>query len=88
MMIMRDSLVAQPSAMYPMAHNFIKLMSSGGPNRPPTPKYTTNALQNRQTMQKEAQEAGKAELVAKASGGGGKEDAEDVQKVAKNWLMV
>jgi hypothetical protein len=82
MMIRRDGLMAQP---YPMAHNFVKLLSEETRSAPPTAGYAMNPLQQREAMQRELTEQKKVELLAKASGDG---SSEDVYKVAKNWLRV
>jgi len=79
MLIRRDGLMAQP---YPMAHNFVKLMSAR--YAPPTAGYTMNPLQQREAMMKEQFESKRKELLQSATNntGGG------VEYVAKSWLSV
>lgn len=79
MLIRRDGLMAQP---YPMAHNFVKLMSAR--QAPPTAGYTMNPLQQREAMLKEQFEEKRSDLIAKASGNNGP----GVEYVAKNMLSV
>ena len=68
---------------YGNAQNFEKLLSAR--YAPPSAGYTMNPLQQREAMQKEYFEQRRAELLAKASGKAGGEEA---QWVAKSWLTV
>lgn len=79
MLIRRDGLMAQP---YPMAHNFVKLMSAR--YAPPTAGYTMNPLQQREAMMKEQFESKRKELLQNASNNAGP----GVEYVAKSWLSV
>lgn len=79
MLIRRDGLMAQP---YPMAHNFVKLMSAR--YAPPTAGYTMNPLQQREAMMKEQFESKRKELLQNASNNAGP----GVEYVAKSMLSV
>lgn len=79
MLIRRDGMMAQP---YPMAHNFEKLLSAR--SAPPTAGYTMNPLQQREAMQAQQFEKGRAQLLAQAAGTAG----ESGQWVAQKWLSI
>jgi hypothetical protein len=79
MLIRRDGLLAQP---YPMAENFMKLLSAQSP--PPTAGYSMNPIQQREAMQREYVEARMSELLTKATGKSGPSG----EWVAQKWLAV
>ncbi|KAH9890876.1 hypothetical protein F4778DRAFT_796376 [Xylariomycetidae sp. FL2044] len=95
MLIRRDGLMALP---YGAAHNFEQLIAAR--NAPSVvPGYALNPLQQREAMQKEQFDKGRAELIAKATGqslsstsssatGRGNSNNKDTQWVAKQWLVV
>lgn len=66
MLIRRDGLMAEP---YPMAHNFVKLMSAR--YVPPASGFTMSPLQQRDTMTERQAEGNKKELLPKASSDAG-----------------
>lgn len=65
MLIRRDGLLAEP---YPLAHNFIKLMSA---RYVPPASSSTNPMQQRETMPEKQSEGNKKELLPKASSDAG-----------------
>lgn len=61
MLIRRDGLMAEP---YPMAHNFVKLMSAR--YVPPASGSTMGPVQQREAMAEKQPEGNKKELLPKA----------------------
>lgn len=80
MMIRRDGLMASP---YGAAHNFEKLTLAR--TTAPTPGYTMNPLQQRETMHKKQFEQRRTELLTMAAG---PTTSHETQWVAQNWLTV
>ncbi|KAK6860996.1 hypothetical protein PG995_004632 [Apiospora arundinis] len=80
MMIRRDGLMASP---YGAAHNFEKLTLAR--TTAPTPGYTMNPLQQRETMHKKQFEQRRTELLTMAAG---PTTSHETQWVAQNWLTL
>ncbi|KAK4159656.1 hypothetical protein QBC43DRAFT_124266 [Cladorrhinum sp. PSN259] len=85
MLIRRDGLLAKP---YPMAHDFARLLGSARDGPPLLNGYNLNPLQQREVMEREQIEQGRAELLKKAAKGAKEEEGEDVRIAAAKMLVV